>query len=360
MVRRKEGKSEEPLKPLPEQVRDVSKSPVDEKEEEINLDRLVPTGSTLMNLACSDNESGGFALGKMVNLIGDSDSGKTAIVLTTLAEVCRMEQFDSYDLVYDDTEAAMEFNLEKLFGKSMASRVTVIKSSHTIQEFQNNILNAVEKGTPFIYVLDTLDALTSDQEIEKADAKRKGKKTAGSYGMDKAKGISQMLRMVVRAIRDTESLLIIISQTRDNIDPMSFVKKTRSGGKALKFYATQEIWVAVGGKIKSRDRQIGVNSIVKVERSKLTGKKRTIKFPIYYDYGVDDIESCIDFMVNEGEWPVDKKTITAQGLGISGTKRSLVRQIEEGGLERELQKIVGGAWCKIEDSIKLNRKPRYE
>ena len=84
---------------------------------------FVPTGSALLNLALSDRANGGFLTGKIVNVIGDSSSGKTFLCLTTLAETAHNPAFDDCLLVYDDAEAASEFNIEKLFGSKTVRRI---------------------------------------------------------------------------------------------------------------------------------------------------------------------------------------------------------------------------------------------
>ena len=163
-------------------------------------------------------------------------------------------------------------------------------------------------------------------------------------------------------IKQTSSFLSIVSQTRDNIDPMSPQKKSRSGGKALKFYATHELWLANGGAIKKKERIIGVKCKVKVSKNKLTGKVREVEFPIYYDYGIDNIASCVDFLVKEKHWPGGgSKRIEPIGLDIESALRAkIINQIEKYDLEDELDAIVGKVWFEIEESLRLNRKPKYK
>ncbi len=347
-------------KSLVKQIRKLSKKPIKEIENEIDPKNLIPTGSALFNLMLSDHEQGGFGKGKVVNLIGDSFAGKTVFLLDTFAEICKHKRFEKYILKLNEPESALEFNIKKMFGSSLVKRLDIMEPpSLTVQDFQNDILDMIEKDKPFIYGLDSLDSLTTEEELAKADDKRKGKKTSGSYGMEKAKIIGQMLRMIVAAIKETDSLLIIISQTRDNINPMSFTNKTRSGGKALKFYSAHEIWMAVGKQLKEKDRQVGINTVIKVTKNKLTGKLRKISVPVLIDYGVDNIGSCIDFMIEEKAWPKTKNTIEAKGLKINGTRLSLIKQIEEGDMERDLFKLVGDKWREIEESVRVKRKPRY-
>jgi recombination protein RecA len=332
---------------------------------------LIPTGSVLLNLSCSDHIDGGWGAGKIANLIGDSSSGKTLLALSMFAECAQRSEFDGYDFIYDDVEQACEFDFGKLFGSRVGERIQAPQYdgdsslySDTTQQFHANVFSAIETGRPFIYVLDSFDALTSSEELNRAEesvkATREGKELKGSYRMEKPKFASEMLRQIKARIRETQSFLLIISQTRDNIDPMSFEKKTRSGGRALRFYCSHEVWMALAGKIKKKDRVIGSNVKVKVTKNKLTGKQREVIFPIYYDYGVDDLESCIDFLVDEGYWQKKGDKVVANDLGLEGSRRKLIADIEDKALSLQLFQSVRICWGQIEESLKLERKPKYE
>lgn len=350
---------------------------IEEREfvENKNKQIFLPTGSTQLNLAMTDKVNGGYHLGKMVNLIGDSSSGKTFLAFTAFAEANRLKYFANHRFIKDDPEAADEFDIPKLFGQKTADRIEAPMQdkdgndvhSSTIEDFLYHVKKALQDERPFIYVLDSLDALTSEADEKKIEAEmkahEKGTKTAGSYGMEKAKLIGRILRTIVRELKKTNSILIIISQTRDNIDPMVMTKKTRSGGKALKFFATHEIWLANAGKVnknvKGTNFKLGNNVLAKVTKNKITGKHRQAQFVIYYDYGVDDIASCIDFMVDNNFWTKKKLTISIPELELEGTREKLIRSIEEKGLARKVSKLVEEAWLEMEEKVKLNRKAKY-
>lgn len=334
---------------------------------------LLPTGSTLLNLALSDNQAGGWLKGSMVNIIGDSSAGKSFVALTTLVEMSVSTTFDKYSLIYDDVENANSFNMEYLFGKDFANRVQAPEvgdeeediPSDMIEDFQLNLINALKTGT-CVYCLDSFDALNAEADesksMEMLESRARGNQVKGSYGMAKAKKSSEILRQIIGRLKNTESFLSVISQTRDNVDPLSFQKKTRAGGKALKFYATHEIWLANGGAIKNKSRQIGIKCKIKISKNKLTGKIREIEFPIFYDYGIDNIGSCVDFLLKEKHWEGGKgnKKITSHGLGLDPCVRStLIRAIESQELEQKLSDIVGKVWHQIEDDLRLRRKPKY-
>ncbi len=328
---------------------------------------LIPTGSTLFNLALSDDIKGGFDSGKIVNLIGDSSSGKTFLALSCFAEMAHSSVFDEYRFIYDDVEQANKFNISYLFGEKTEKRIEEPPKGHSdlIEDFRDNILTVINDEKPFVYVLDSFDALTSEEELKKVNeqiiAREKGNKISGTYGTEKARGASQLLRMIKANLKKTKSALIIISQTRDNIG-ISFAEKTRSGGRALKFYSTHEIWTAHIGFIKRRvndkDRKIGIHSRIKITKNKLTGKIHEINIPILYDYGIDDIRGNIDWLIEEGIWDI-KGGIIKSNIFPSLTMEKLIHYVEEHGKENELKNIVKEEWENIQNNLKLNRKRKY-
>ena len=270
-------------------------------------------------------------------------------------------------------------DFEKFFGKGVAERVEapdVIKGkygpaepiySSTIEEFYYHIDDALKGDKPFIYILDSMDGLSSEAEKNKFDenkkAHRKGKENTGSFGDGKAKKNSSGIRQLLTPLRKTGSILIIINQTRDNFG-FGFEKKTRSGGHALKFYACLEMWSSVKKKIvkmiRGKNRQLGVECKIQVKKNRITGKDRTVAVPIYHSLGFDDIGSCIDYLIDEEHWKVKDKKIAAKEFDFIGTKEKLARHIETGEMEKDLKDIVGDVWIEIEEACEIKRKRRYE
>lgn len=325
---------------------------------------LFSTGSTELNLACSDTIFGAFPSGCMINIIGDSHAGKTFLAHSIITEITLRQEFNDYNMLYDNAEAADTTGIAKMFGKTLIDRLTYTRSS-VVHDFKIAVWKLLKADKPFIYVLDSLDSLTTKEAEKQLDAAIAGEKEKGSYGLEKARVLSNILGPICRKLESTKSLLIILSQTRENINPSSFQEKTRSGGKALKFYASYEMWLALVGKHKKKvgefERIIGACTRVKVTKNKLTGKVREAEFNIYVDYGIDDIGTCIDFLERRGKfWSKEKNTIIATDLKLEGTKEKLIRQIEEKNLEPKLRHVMGKAWKKIEDGLRLNRKSKYK
>lgn len=343
-----------PLKePLIESVKAVAADGVRRSPEKAPPFNFLPTGSALYNLALSNRVDGGYAIGKIGNLIGDSHSGKTLLALSMFAEAAKLKRFDDYRFIYDDVEAANEFNIKKMFGRGAARRIEPVMSD-TIEDFRDYIDELMASKVPFIYVLDSADALDT-----KASERKKGE----GYDLSKPKMFSKMLGRVSRKLKRTKSFLLIISQTRENITAM-FNKRTRSGGKALKFYAAYEAWLAVIETVKKAKVPIGSLTSLKVSKNKVTGAVRTINLPIYGGYGVDDIGSCVDYLIERGAWSEAKRQgrkVVVNSLCQDAPKDELVAFIEEDASRvHELHVAVQNAWDEFEESLRIKRRPRYE
>ena len=359
------------------------------KKPPIKRSDFVSTGSTLLNLACTGWPECGFAKGKYYFIVGDSISGKTFLSLTCLAEASVNKHFDNYRFIYDNAEGGALMDIKRFFGKAVFERMeppswerdrcweednpedfTTIEPSYssTIEEFYYHVDDAIRKGKPFIYILDSMDSLTSKPEAVKFDqhkkAHKKGKQAPGSYGDGKAKINAGNLRRLLKPLDTMGSILIIINQTRDNIKKFSFEKKTRSGGHALRFYATIELWSSVESIIKrtirDKKRQTGIWCKIQIKKNRITGKERTIVLPIYHSFGIADVDSCVDFLVKEGHWKKQGGKVIAPELDFKGMTEKLVRYIEAEGFEKDVRDMVVTVWNEIEKACAVKRKRRYD
>lgn len=350
------------------------------------------SGSYLINLACTGNANIAYHKGSYVILIGDSNSGKSWEVITALAEATINPSFDGYSLIYDGPERGAKMNLKKHF-PSLVDRILApsydddgypIPSSN-IEEFYDNLDDALARG-PCVYVIDSIDALSSEDEEKKARQnklarRRKGKadgegaEIKGSYGDGKAKKNSTNLRRFLKPLEKTGSILLVINQSRDKFGFM--VKpgeKTHAGGHALEFYADTQLWFSIRERIKQtvrgRPRSIGTLCKIQVKRTRHTGYEGSIEVPIFKSSGIDNIGSCIDWLVDEKYWKRSKGgeikkgfkgnySLEAPEFDHVGTREQLVKLIEDTKREKELRQIVSQLWKEIEAACAIPRKNRY-
>ena len=367
--RRKIDPEEQVAQTAEEAVEVANEDPI--PRENIKEKDLISTGSTLLNLACSGfSPYGGFMLGSVVHIIGDSQAGKSLLALTMMAEAARNSRLKDYNLVYEEPESAMYFPKEGMFGEGFTERVDFIPKDEErvnprrVQDWAKSLTTG---DHPFIWVTDSFDSLTSADDLKtKKDDKGKEKEPGkGGYNVEKAIVASETFPKFIGPLKANNSLYMHISQTRDAIGVTFGETKSVSGGNAIKFYRVHEIWLAVASpitiEVRGKKRLVGSNIIAKIKKNKLTGKKKIIKFPVYDDYGVDDLGSMIDWMVEEGFWilPKGKQIIEAEDPFPDATRPKLINHIEGNNLEDQLRKVVGECWLELEGEIATKRKPRY-
>lgn len=333
------------------------------------------TGSTLLNLACTNHPNIGFTKGRYFFIVGDSSSGKSFLSMTCLAEASINPAFDDYRFINDNPEDGILMDKIKYFGKRVAERMeppegTIDNPIHssTVEEFYFHVDDALEQGRPFIYILDSMDCLTTEDDQDKfkeqKKARDKDKSVSGTYGTSKAKGNSRNLSQIIPKLKKTGSILIIISQTRDNIGfGAQFNPKTRSGGKALRFYATCEIWSSVKEHIKKtvlgKPRDIGIVSQLKVKKNRQTGREPVIEVNILHSVGIDDLGSMINYLLEEKHWSETRKVIDATEFEVKMKEEDLIAHIESNNLEKKLKQTVYNVWKEIESGCTVKRKNKY-
>ena len=344
------------------------------------------SGNIMLNVACSGKWNGGFGKGKITNIIGDSFVGKTLQVKTLFAELAYDPAYDDYLLIDDEVERGDGMPIAQMFGAKTAERITAprataegeLQGSDTVEDFLDSIYKVIKSGKPFVYALDTFDALTDREEkaiiehnIKVRDKGReKGTdedkiKTKESYGTMKVREFNKALRLIKAELQNTESGLIVVSQVRENIGAQMFEPKfKRSGGKALKHYSWHEIWLAKLENIKRgtppRERVMGAWVQARITKNRTTGKIRTCDFPVLTDYGVDNLEACIDFLTEEKFWSKSGQKIAVPMLRFEGTKAALIQMLDgKERLQRRMFEAVEKGWAEIEESLKLDRQPKY-
>jgi len=264
------------------------------------------TGCTLLDLVVGGSRGRmGYPAGRFVNIVGDKSAGKSFLCTELIAAAYHSLPKKQFKWVYDDCEAGYSFNTMDMYGFDIMGDA---EPSATVEEAFVNIANFAEslKGDQIgIYVLDSLDGLTSDEQDEQDEQAAARIKTVnagkayekGTYGMGKPKYLSrEFFPQLCSMIQDKNILVVIVSQVRENIDPFSFEKYKRNGGKAMDFYAHTVLWLASLKKIKKKDRPIGVVVKAKTTKSKTPRPFREGVFSILFDYGVDNIGSNLDYL----------------------------------------------------------------
>jgi recombination protein RecA len=120
-----------------------------------------------------------------------------------------------------------------------------------------------------------------------------------------ARLMSQALRKMAGAIKQTNTVVIFTNQLRSKIGVMFGNPETTTGGNALKFYASVRMDIRRTEAIKSGGNAVGSRTIVKVKKNKVAPPFTECEFDIMYNEGISKSGDVLDLAVIHGL--VDKR-----------------------------------------------------
>lgn len=247
----------------------------------------------------------GDPAGKIIRVCGDKSTGKTFICNEFIANAY-WTYGDKFKWMYADCERGYSFDTQPLYGFDVWTPES--DAPENVEEafyYINKFANSLKKDEFGIYVLDSLDALTSDEQDKRAEERIKtieaGKEMKGTYGMGKAKYLSQeFFPQLCKVIEDKNILLIIVSQIRENTDMFSFEKFSVSGGKAFDFYCYMTFWLATAKKYTYNEGDneviLGGTNVLKVTKGKVPRPYRRCFYTYYFARGIDNVETGVDYL----------------------------------------------------------------
>jgi len=252
---------------------------------------FINTGSIWLNLAGSQKGlDGGWARGRINNIVGHGSSGKTLLALEACAhcfysmlgsESHNFPKVNSVSIVYNNVEGVMDFPVKYMYGEEFNKGVEWIRTG-TIQEFGKDFLKrvmAIKDGQFLLYIVDSWDALDSDEELESfIKSIEKDKPMEGSYDLGKQKyGSKRFFKTLCSKIEGDNGnvkkdvTLLITSHVKKKIGVTFGEQLYRAGGTALDYYTHQVCWLAEKGKINVTREGIKIVTGVKC-KSKIQKK----------------------------------------------------------------------------------------
>jgi len=335
------------------------KESVEIDEEKVSIEsprdlKYISSGSTNLNLALTNNLEQGYPVGKIVNLVGDKALGKSLLCLEVMmyAHYIISKKYD-IKMIYNDTESALNVDGAVLLGVPIEA--IDFRQSPTIEHWYADLSKEIESSEKYdlvIYILDSLDAISTEEELEQDF-------NAKSYNMTKQKKLSELFRKLTQKINKKNVLLIVVSQIRDAIGVTFGETKRRAGGKALDFYAYQIIWLYNKGLIKDGNIATGVEIKAKVKKNRCWKPFREVNFNILFEYGIDDLGSMVDFL-KDNKVCTNSHNSKLLWEDQSFTREGFIQFISNNNKEQEIKNLVKETWDKIEEAAKIIRKPKYE
>jgi len=220
---------------------------------------------------------GGLPRGKIVEIFGDYSSGKSTILLNTIANANKMGEMAA--LI--DVENSFDPNYAEKIG--VCFNKTPIFQPDSAEDALNQMVSLVSSGSFGIVCLDSVGALVPKVEIE------------GNIGDSNiaitARLMAQTMRKIDVAAAKTKTLVLFANQIRDT---MGF-GPTTTGGRALKFFSSIRIDIKQLKKLAERGMVVGIYSRAKIVKSKISPPFKQTSFTILFGKGISVEDEIIDY-----------------------------------------------------------------
>ena len=254
----------------------------------------VGTGSTMLDLAISNRKYGGFPVGRVSEITGLEQSGKSLLAAQALLNTQKKGGL----AVYIDTENAIATEYLSAIGLNLKDMLyipleTVEDIFETIDVITDKVRSS-DKNRLVTIVVDSIAGASTKTEMA-ADFDKDG------YATAKALIISKALRKITNLIGRERICLIITNQLRQKLNAPAFSDPwTTPGGKSIPFHASVRIRLSSIGAIKAkregRDEVIGSRVKAKLVKNRCGPPLRECEYEVYFDSGIDDYSSWLTTM----------------------------------------------------------------
>ena len=242
---------------------------------------------------------GGLPIGKLIEFYGEEHGGKTTTALDIIANYQQMD--DARKVLYVDAENTLDVKWAIKLGVDVNNLIVFKPTSQSAEDIFQFILDAIESDEIGLWVLDSIPALSSAQELEKSLDE---KTYAGISGP-----LSVFSRKVEKAMQQHHCTGIGINQLRDDLGAMWGGATKTPGGRAWKHFCSVRMEFKKGKYIDEKGNELtrsvespaGNYVVMNMTKNKsCPPTRRTGFYTLNYEYGIDYLKDLVEVAMKYG------------------------------------------------------------
>lgn len=234
---------------------------------------------------------GGFPIGRIVQLHGPESGGKSTLSTYIAGETQKKRQ-DHNVVVYVDFERTFEEKFANRLGLDTSTDKFVFLRPENGEEAFAILEELVKTDEIGLIILDSDTTMPSVNQIEKEYG-------AATFGAG-AKLMSDALRKFNPILEKYHTSMIVVSQERDAVGELYGPGYKITGGRAIKFYASNRSRVQRIDYVKEKGAITGINMRVKNGKNKAGIPYREAEMTLMFDSGFDVNKEYMDFIISLG------------------------------------------------------------
>ncbi|BCM78064.1 recombinase [Aeromonas caviae] len=269
----------------------------------VGVRHWLDTGYAPLNMALTGRPLEGLPSGRIVQMYGDSSSGKTVISVDLMIAAQKaggLALFMDHERTFmKDLAEARGLNMERgrfslQYPRTFEESIT--KAVKWARYIRDNEL--VPESAPLIVVFDSLNSMVPQSKMEKElDELKMNDKLA------LAASCSSVFPALTVLAEETDCLMLFLDQIRQDPGVMFGDNTKTSGGKAPGFYST--IRIALSRKVIKKDgAELGQSIVAKIVKNKVGRPFLTAEWDFLFDEDgsgfLDRIGGMVDYLVNRG------------------------------------------------------------
>ena len=311
------------------------------------IDEYIDTGNYLLNAQLTGSLFGGIPNSRSICLAGESGTGKTFLTLN----ICREAQKMGYQIIYCDSEAAVDEDIMRNFGLDPELvRYQPVSTSLEVRHFVTNLTDILrkqkEKGVELpkiMLILDSLGNLATTKE--RTDAASGSEKK----DMTKQQDLRSLFRVITTDLAEFKIPFIFTNHTYASIG--SFIPgQTISGGGGAIYNASVILQLSKAG---LKEGETGANGFAMKTGIIVTSKPAKnrfarplpIKFHISFYRGMNRFVGLEEFInwescgIQRGKILTEKEFLKAYKEGTEGYEKGIKTKftsVDDNGVEQTL------------------------